>query len=139
MADHPPQPDAINRRALLRLGTATAIVMGSASAIEQPNTGTQSAAKAASNADAPNLHPPVVQVKCGKLRGLKDGRIFTFLGIPYAQAERFELPKPVPAWDGIKGAQVWGPVCPIPQATSVGPDVSFSPTVIGWKTRTARC
>ncbi|MFL6451142.1 MAG: carboxylesterase family protein [Bryobacteraceae bacterium] len=122
MADHRPKPDAMNRRALLRLGTAGAIAMGSASALEQPNTGTQSAAKTASNAEAPNLHPPVVQVKGGKLRGLKDGRIFTFLGIPYAQAERFELPKPVPAWDSIKGAQVWGPVCPIPQATSVGPD-----------------
>ena len=122
MANHPPQPDAINRRALLRLGTAGAIAMSSASAIEQPNTGAQFAAKAASISEAPNLHPPVVQVKGGKLRGLKDGRVFTFLGIPYAQAERFEMPKPVPAWDGIKGAQVWGPVCPIPQATSVGPD-----------------
>ena len=64
----------------------------------------------------------MVQVEAGKLRGLKDGRVFTFLGIPYAQAERFEMPKPVPAWEGIKGAQVWGPVCPIPQATSVGSD-----------------
>jgi Carboxylesterase family len=122
MANHPPQPDAINRRALLRLGTASALAVGSASAMEQPNTATQFAAKAASNSEAPNLHPPVVQVKGGKLRGLKDARVFTFLGIPYAQAERFEMPKPVPAWDGIKGAQVWGPVCPIPQATSVGAD-----------------
>jgi len=32
------------------------------------------------------------------------------------------MPKPVKAWDGIKSAQTWGPVCPIPQATSVGPD-----------------
>jgi len=53
---------------------------------------------------------------------LKDGTVFTFLGIPYAQANRFEMPKPVPAWEGTKGAQVWGPVCPIPQATSVGSD-----------------
>jgi para-nitrobenzyl esterase len=82
----------------------------------------QFAAKATSASEAPNLHPPVVQVQCGKLRGLKDGRVFTFLGIPYARAERFEMPKAVPAWDGIKGAQVWGPVCPIPQATSVGAD-----------------
>ncbi len=122
MADHLPQPDAIDRRTLLRLGTASALAVGSASGMEQPNTGMQFAAKAVSNSEAPNLHPPVVQVKGGKLRGLKDGKVFTFLGIPYAQSERFEMPKPVPAWDGIKGAQVWGPVCPIPQATSVGAD-----------------
>ncbi len=53
---------------------------------------------------------------------MKDGDVFTFLGIPYAQAERFEMPKAVAAWEGVKGAQTWGPVCPIPQATSVGGD-----------------
>ncbi len=122
MADHLPQTNAINRRTLLGLGTASALAVGSGSAMEQPITGMQIATKAASNSEAANLHPPVVQVKGGKVRGLKDGEIFTFLGIPYAQAERFEMPKPVPAWDGIKGAQVWGPVCPIPQQTSVGAD-----------------
>ena len=90
--------------------------------MEQSKAEAQSRTNATSDAEAPNLHPPVVQVKGGKLRGLKDGKVFTFLGIPYAQAARFELPKPVPAWEGIKGAQVWGPVCPIPQATSVGID-----------------
>jgi hypothetical protein len=122
MTNHPPRPDAINRRTLLGFGTASALALGTASAVEQPKTGTEYLADAASNSVAPNLHPPVVQVKGGKLRGLKDGRVFTFLGIPYAQAERFGLPKPVPAWEGIKGAQVWGPVCPIPQANSVGTD-----------------
>jgi para-nitrobenzyl esterase len=123
MANHPPQPDFINRRrALLKLGTAGAIATRSSSAITQPNSGMPFASKAASASEAPNLHPPVAQVKGGKLRGLKDGSVFTFLGIPYAQSERFEMPKPVPAWDGIRGAQVWGPVCPIPQTTSVGLD-----------------
>ena len=32
------------------------------------------------------------------------------------------MPKPVTSWEGIKGAQTWGPVCPIPQATTVGGD-----------------
>jgi para-nitrobenzyl esterase len=120
---HPPPPDALSRRTLLTRGTASglALAVGSASALEQPKTRTPLAAKAAAG-EPPNLHPPVVQVKGGKLRGLKDGKIFTFLGIPYAQAERFEMPKAVPSWEGIKGAQVWGPVCPIPQATSVGSD-----------------
>ncbi len=124
MANHPRPADFLNRRALLKLGTAGAITAGSASALakEHPTTGVPFEAKAAETTEAPNLHPPVVQVKGGKLRGLKDGRVFTFLGIPYAQAERFEMPKPVTAWEGIKGAQVWGPVCPIPQANSVGAD-----------------
>lgn len=114
MATHSSKPDAINRRTLLIGGAASGLALATASAH------TQSAAE--SDADAPNLHPPVVQVKGGKLRGLKDGKIFTFLGIRYAQAERFEMPKEIPAWEGVKGAQVWGPVCPIPQATSVGGD-----------------
>lgn len=124
MANHPPQPDALSRRTLLIRGTASglALAAGRASALEQPKTRTQLAARATAAAESPNLHPPVVQVKGGKLRGLKDGKVFTFLGIPYAQAERFEMPKAVPSWEGIKGAQVWGPVCPIPQATSVGAD-----------------
>ena len=65
-------------------------------------------------ASSPNLNPPVVQVTSGKLRGFRDGRTSTFLGIPYAEAERFEMPKPVKPWDGIRSAQAWGPVCPIP-------------------------
>jgi len=56
----------------------------------------------------------VVQVKGGKLRGFKDGKILAFLGIRYAEAERFGPPMPVKPWDGIQNAQVWGPVCPVP-------------------------
>ncbi len=71
---------------------------------------------------APNLKPPVVQVKSGKLRGYMDGKTYTFLGIPYASAERFELPQPVKPWEGTKNAQAWGPVCPIPEMTAPGVD-----------------
>jgi para-nitrobenzyl esterase len=70
----------------------------------------------------PNLDPPVVQVQGGKLRGFRDGKTTVFLGIPYANAERFELPKPVPPWEGVKSAQAWGPVCPIVNMTAPGVD-----------------
>jgi para-nitrobenzyl esterase len=70
----------------------------------------------------PNLNPPVVQVQGGKLRGFRDGKSTIFLGIPYAEAERFELPKPVTPWEGIKSAQAWGPVSPIPNMTEPGID-----------------
>src|SRR5690349_6207556 len=77
---------------------------------------------AASPAGAPNLNPPVVQIKGGKLRGLREGKTLSFLGIRYAEAERFGAPRAVPPWEGTKNAQVWGPVCPAPEQTSVSGD-----------------
>ncbi len=112
----------MNRRKML--GTTTALIGGaiasaggSAFAQEKP-----SAAAGAAPATGPNLDPPVVQVKGGKLRGLSEGKTSSFLGIPYAEADRFELPKPVAAWTGVKNAQAWGPVCPAPEQTTVSSD-----------------
>src|SRR6185312_5433984 len=70
----------------------------------------------------PNLNPPVVSVKGGKLRGLREGKTFSFLGIRYAEAERFGQPKAVQAWEGVKSAQVYGAVCPSPIPTAVSGD-----------------
>ena len=78
----------------------------------------------------PSTPPPQVPIwllrwwtsKCGKLRGLREGKTLSFLGIRYAEAERFGLPKPVQPWEGIKNAQVWGPVCPAPEQTTVSAD-----------------
>ena len=113
---------AIHRREFFQqtAGLATAgltLAADNASAQEK-----QPAAKPAAAVTTSNLTPPIAQVKAGKLRGFKDGKTFTFLGVPYAEAERFEMPKPVSAWDGVTSAQTWGPVCPIPQSTSVGGD-----------------
>jgi para-nitrobenzyl esterase len=80
------------------------------------------AVKDAKASALPNLDPPVVQVQAGKLRGFRDGKTTVFLGVPYAETERFELPQPVKPWEGIKSAQAWGPVCPIPQMTAPGID-----------------
>lgn len=71
---------------------------------------------------SPNYRPPVVEVQAGKLRGFRDGRTITFLGIPYAEADRFEPPRQVRPWVGVKSAQAWGPVCPIPNMTAPGND-----------------
>src|SRR5579863_5934994 len=107
--------DGLNRRNLLTRGTMLA---GAGIALST----TAGQAAAAAPEETPNLNPPVVQVRAGKLRGFRDGRTLTFLGVPYAQAERFGMPQPVTAWDDIKGAQSFGPVCPIPQAANVGQD-----------------
>jgi para-nitrobenzyl esterase len=115
------QSNGMTRRSLLTRSAALAATgLTAAAAQAAPKTEAQAAPKAAAPAVPPNLQPPVVQVAGGKLRGYRDGKTFTFMGIPYAEAERFELPKPVKPWDGIKSAQAWGPVCPIPQATTVG-------------------
>ena len=126
MAKEPSQAPLgrMNRRQML--GTTTALlggvvagVAGDAFAQEKP---TARPAPAARPATGPNLNPPVVQLKGGKLRGLREGKTLSFLGIRYAEAERFGPPKPVQPWTGIKNAQVWGPVCPSPEQTTVSAD-----------------
>src|SRR6516225_4708297 len=111
----------VNRRAVLRgaavvSGTLAGMTLDPRSALGASSSGTPK------GADSPNQNPPVVQVTSGKLRGFHDGKTTVFLGIPYAEAERFEMPKPVKSWDGIKSAQTWGPVSPIPAQARPGGD-----------------
>ena len=68
------------------------------------------------------MNPPVVEVEEGKLRGFMNEDTFSFLGIQYATAERFEQPQPVEPWEGIKDAQVYGPACPTNDITEVSSD-----------------
>ncbi|MGI5888965.1 MAG: carboxylesterase/lipase family protein [Oscillospiraceae bacterium] len=56
---------------------------------------------------------PVVKTDAGKLRGYIYDGVYTFHGIKYADAERFQMPHPVEHWDGIKDAVNYGYVCPI--------------------------
>jgi len=121
-----------NRRKLL--GGGAALVGGALAGLAlQPATasgedkrrgaaGLMPEAKSATAQVPPKLDPPVAQVEGGKLRGFRDGKTTIFLGIPYAEAERFELPKPVKPWEGIMSAQAYGPVSPIPQMTAPGVD-----------------
>jgi para-nitrobenzyl esterase len=116
-----PPLGGMNRREML--GATTALVGGAVVGL----TGTTSAqgrmsARAAKAATGPNLAPPVVSIKSGQLRGLREGKTYSFLGIPYAEADRFEQPKPVQPWKGVRSAQVWGPVCPAPEQTNVSGD-----------------
>ncbi|HEU4935638.1 MAG TPA: carboxylesterase family protein [Vicinamibacterales bacterium] len=112
----------ISRRQMLGttalLGGVVAAVSGDA--IGQENQ--KPATSAGTSAAGPNLSPPIVQTTCGKLRGLREGKTLSFLGVRYAEAERFGLPKAVQPWEGIKNAQVWGPVCPAPEQTTVSAD-----------------
>jgi para-nitrobenzyl esterase len=111
----------LNRRELL--GTATAVIGGAVVGVAgpaSPEAPTSSAA--AAPATDPHVSAPIVQVQGGRLRGLREGKTSSFFGIRYAEAERFGPPKPVQPWTGIKNAQVFGAICPIPAQTNVSPD-----------------
>ena len=43
---------------------------------------------------------------------MRTGDVVHYRNIPFAQAQRFGLPQPVPAWQGTRDASVHGPVCP---------------------------
>ena len=53
-----------------------------------------------------------VQVEGGMLRGYIDDGVYTYKGVPYATAERFQEPQKVAPWEGIKNAQIYGDMCP---------------------------
>src|SRR4051794_41886094 len=109
----PQEPSGqMNRRTML--GTATALIGGAMAGVggnvfaqEKPK-----AASAAASAGSPNLSPPVVQIKAGKIPGLPGGKTSSFLGIPDAEADRVEPPQTGACWTGDKNAQVPGPGCP---------------------------
>ncbi|MBQ7594371.1 MAG: carboxylesterase/lipase family protein [Synergistaceae bacterium] len=63
----------------------------------------------------------VVDVEGGKLQGYVHDGIFTYHGVPYAQAEPFMPPVKVPAWEGIKLALTYGTMSP--QSTSPQDDI----------------
>lgn len=67
-------------------------------------------------------NPPIVTTQQGQLKGFMNDGIYTFLGIPYAQAGRFEVPRKVDNWAGVKNAQSYGTICPIQNQTEVGSD-----------------
>ena len=55
---------------------------------------------------------PLVDTKVGTLRGFLLDGIYTFHGIPYAYADRFQMPRPVESWEGIRNATNYGYICP---------------------------
>lgn len=54
----------------------------------------------------------VVEVEGGKIRGVKEGEVFSFKGIPYAAPpvgeNRWKRPQPVQPWEGIKNCTQFG-------------------------------
>ena len=63
--------------------------------------------------DVPQSNVAIVETKSGKLQGTINDNIFTYLGVPYAEArERFVPAKEVKSWDGIRKADTYGAMSP---------------------------
>lgn len=53
-----------------------------------------------------------VSTTAGDVCGYIENGIYTYKGIPYATAERFETAHPVEPWDGVRPSRYYGPTCP---------------------------
>ncbi len=58
--------------------------------------------------------PDIARTACGDLRGVQDGGVLVFRGVPYATASRFAAPKPIERWSGACDATQHGPIAPQP-------------------------
>jgi para-nitrobenzyl esterase len=58
---------------------------------------------------------PIINTPSGKIRGMVEGDVFIFKGIPYAAPPvgeyRWRPPQPVIPWEGVRDASEFGPNC----------------------------
>ncbi|MEZ4904212.1 MAG: carboxylesterase family protein [Spirosomataceae bacterium] len=66
----------------------------------------------------------VTNTDLGKVRGYIHNSIFTYKGIPYAEAKRFEAPQKPKAWSNIRSSLTYGPVSPLMTPTTTVQDES---------------
>ncbi len=66
----------------------------------------------------------VTNTSAGKVRGYINNSIFTYKGIPYAEAKRFEAPQKTATWSGVRSSLSYGPVAPLVDATTSVQDES---------------
>lgn len=68
----------------------------------------------------------VTDTESGKVRGYIHNSIYTYKGIPYAEAKRFEAPQKPKSWKGVRSSLTYGPVAPLQNpTTSVQDEIEF--------------
>jgi len=67
----------------------------------------------------------VAETESGKVRGYIHNGIFTYKGIPYAQADRFMAPQKPTPWTDVRSSLTYGPVCPIDPMSTVNDVFEF--------------
>ena len=55
----------------------------------------------------------VTSTESGKVKGYIHNSIYTYKGIPYAEAKRFEAAKKPKSWQGVRSSTSYGPVAPL--------------------------
>ncbi len=66
----------------------------------------------------------VTNTNSGKVRGYIENGIFTYKGIPYAKAKRFEAAEKADSWEGVRSSTMYGPVAPLLTPTTTVQDES---------------
>ena len=66
----------------------------------------------------------ITNTTSGKVRGYIHSSIYTYKGIPYAEAKRFEAPQKPKSWQGIRSSMSYGPVAPLMTPTTSVQDES---------------
>jgi para-nitrobenzyl esterase len=66
----------------------------------------------------------IANTESGKVRGYIQRGIFTYKGIPYAEAKRFEMPQKPKPWTNVRSSMTYGPVAPLIDPTYVTGDES---------------
>ena len=64
----------------------------------------------------------VTETESGKVRGYINNSIFTYKGIPYAEAARFESPQKPKPWTNVRSSMVYGAVAPLLEPTTTVTD-----------------
>ena len=109
------------RRTLTRLavaGVTLAALVAAAPAASAGTAGGQAVARPGGPGDADGAGGPVAVTANGAVRGMADGAVDEFLGLPYAAppvgALRWQPPQPAASWAGVRDATAFGPHCPQP-------------------------
>jgi para-nitrobenzyl esterase len=66
----------------------------------------------------------VTNTDAGKVRGYVHNSVYTYKGIPYAEAKRFEAPQKPKPWTGVRSSMTYGPVAPLTDPTTSVQDES---------------